>query len=144
MKSRIFAYNPTGTVEYDISNTRKLSYQTDTNSSIGDIGSLIPWGGPDEDTKYVIAYPQPSGDHPTPIPGVFASLGFKSCAKNDIEFIKLVGKMSGGICTTIEESLAWINIQRLWTSYDTWLPIVGDVANDGLKITYNGIDVIHT
>jgi hypothetical protein len=121
MKSRIFAYNPTETVEDDLSITGTLSYQTDPNSGIGDIGSLIPWGGPDEDTKYVIAYPQPSGDHPTPIPGVFASLGFKGCAKNDTAFIALVNNMGGDVIT-IGGALAYINSKEYWSSYETWIP----------------------
>ena len=72
--ARPFAYNPSpnplidGTIQVG-----SLAVGTPTS---GFTNSPTFWNGPDESLGYVIAYPVSGGTHPTPIPGVFAYVGF--------------------------------------------------------------------
>ena len=78
VNQKIFAYNPVPP-NSPIFGTTQVG-----DIAIGDIdvqysdnyGGVQWWGGPNESLGYVIAYPVPSGDHQTPVPGVFSYIGF--------------------------------------------------------------------
>ena len=71
--TRPFAYNTgtgiTGTTQIG---SLAVGYPTEGFPTTG----LEWWNGPDEDSGYVIAESVPSDTQPTPISGVFASVGF--------------------------------------------------------------------
>jgi len=60
-------------------------------------GGLQWWGGPDQTNGYVIAFPVPSCDRPTPVFGVTACVGFKrSLLLTEESFVQLANSFVGG------------------------------------------------
>jgi len=114
--SRPFAYNTGSTIDGTIQiGDLAIGYPTIGFEATG----LQWWEGPDEDLGYVIARPDPSGSHTSPI-GINAFLGFwRSAEKTDQSFLELA------IFATNEffenPSLAKDRLEELgyWTS---WLP----------------------
>lgn len=83
-------------------------------------GGVRWWNGPEEDSGYVICYPVPSGDRPTP-DGDIGTVGFKrSQAKTDASFLEVANLMTSGttVLTGTTEAKTWLNDNGYWTSYD--------------------------
>ena len=81
------------------------------------------WNGPDEELGYVIAVPVSGNTQPTPIPGVFASLGFfQTSGFSDSEFINLSQAVSSEYGTpqtfsSATEASTWLTTNGFWNSY---------------------------
>jgi hypothetical protein len=101
---------------------------------VGDIAAVIGnatidpslqwWNGPDEDLGYVIAYTDPTGDHPNAPERVFntnyvCNLGFlRTGTHSDVEFIELAKKVTGNnALVTADQAKTELNNQGYWTSY---------------------------
>lgn len=116
--SRPFAYN-TGSQVSGTEQLGSLAIGIDPQSSPGP-GGLTWWNGPNEALGYVIAYPQPSGNHPTPT-ATDSYLGFfRSDALTESSFISLANYISNGATgtfTTGTEAKSWLNSNGYWTSY---------------------------
>ena len=73
--SRPFAYNPgsliSGTEQYG-----NLAVGVSDEPYADQYGGVIWWEGPNEDLGYVIAQSVSGNTQPTPIIGIFASVGF--------------------------------------------------------------------
>lgn len=65
--NKAFAYNPTQEIVSGSINVGDLAIGFERQDYTVSPGGLTWWGGPDEDEGYVIAYPQYTNDHPTPI-----------------------------------------------------------------------------
>ena len=72
--ARPFTYNPPPNPL--ISGTIQVGDIAIGEPTTGFTYSPLFWNGPDEELGYVIVYPVPAGDHPTPILGVTSYLGF--------------------------------------------------------------------
>ena len=119
--SRPFAYNTGGAIPGTI--------------QVGDLAVGIPtygfpatglawWNGPSETVPggWIIAKPVPSNTQPTPIPGVFASVGFlRSSSFADGSFATLVNEKFGQIFPLDAggDALAkgWLTTNGYWTNY---------------------------
>ena len=73
---QIFAYN-TGSTISGTSQVGDIAISEADVEYSANFGGLQWWGGPDQTNGYVIAFPVPSCDRPTPVFGVTACLGFK-------------------------------------------------------------------
>ena len=119
-----------------MSTTRAFAYNTgDTIDGTEQFGSLAVgtptsgftnnpqfWNGPDEDLGYVIAYPVPSGDHPTPIEGVFASVGFLGTKNmvnpfSELTFVELTNNSFNQNFTGGNDASIWLTENGYWNSY---------------------------
>ena len=82
-------------------------------------GGVRWWNGPEEDSGYVICYPVPSEDRPTP-DGPIGTVGFKrSKDKTNASFIEVANLMTSGTTTFTgaTEAKIWLNDNGYWTSY---------------------------
>ena len=93
---KIFAYN-TGSL---ISGTTQVGDIAISEANVeysSNFGGLQWWGGPDQTNGYVIAFPVPSCDRPTPVFGVTACVGFKrSLLLTEESFVQLANSFVGG------------------------------------------------
>jgi len=85
------------------------------------------WNGPDETQGYVIAYPVPAGDHPTPIFGVFAFVGFLGTKNmtnplNESTFVELVNISFNQSFTTGNDASTWLTNNGYWNSWVSITP----------------------
>ena len=86
------------------------------------------WNGPDEDLGYVIAAPVSGNTQPTPIFGVFASLGFyrtKTLTDNDfIGLSEYVADKNGTpqIFLSATDASIWLTNNGFWNSYVPIIP----------------------
>jgi hypothetical protein len=81
-------------------------------------GGVTWWMGPEESDGYVIAVPVPDNTQPTPIPGVFASVGFyRSAILTENSFVELTNIVFGQNFTNGSESKTWLNNNGYWTSF---------------------------
>ena len=111
---------------------------TDTEQ-VGDIAAGINkpvidavgewWNGPDEEVGYVIAYLDPSGDHPNGpedllLTNYVCHIGFhRTGTKSDLEFVKLVRKIANNnTFVTGVQAKQWLNSNGYWTSWPGALP----------------------
>jgi hypothetical protein len=112
--TRPFAYNPGAPIPGTI--------------QVGDLSVGVPlsgfttspqyWNGPDEDLGYVIAVPVSSNTQPTPIPGVFASVGFwRSADLTEGSFVELTNTVFNQSFTTANQAQNWLNNNGYWSSY---------------------------
>ena len=116
--ARPFAYN-TGSPIDGTEQVGSLSVGTPTS---GFTNNPQYWNGPDEELGYVIAYPVSGGTHPTPIPGVFAYLGFlgtknMSNPLSEATFIELTNNSFNQNFTTGNDASTWLTSNGYWTSY---------------------------
>ena len=88
--------------------------------------SLEWWNGPDEDPGYVIAYIDPTGDHPNAperilMTNYICHIGFvRTLNKTESEFIELAKAISGNnSLTTGSQSKAYLNSQGFWCSFNS-------------------------
>ena len=81
-------------------------------------GGVIWWNGPDEELGYVISVPVSSNTQPTPIPGVFASVGFwRSADLTEGSFVELTNTVFNQSFTTANQAQNWLNNNGYWSSY---------------------------
>jgi hypothetical protein len=145
--ARPFAYNPSPNAV--IAGTEQ----------VGDLAVGIPtsgfttnpqfWNGPDEDLGYVIAYPVSGNTHPTPIFGVFASVGFAGTKNmtnpfNASTFLELVNSDAPsppGPFTSETEASIFLTNNGFWNSYPT-SGVSGDfnvtISQVGSDVVWNG------
>ena len=123
--SRPFAYNPSpntisGTTQY------------------GDIAVGVPitgftsnplfWNGPDEELGYVIVYPVPAGDHPTPVfDEVTSFLGFLGTKNmpnplNESTFVELTNNSFNQSFTNGNDASDWLFTNGYWNSWVSITP----------------------
>ena len=138
---------------------RPFCYNVHTNPTlpgteqVGDIAAVIGnatidpslqwWNGPDEDLGYVIAYTDPTGDHPNAPERVFntnyvCNLGFlRTGTHSDSEFVQLAKKVTGNnAITSGPQAKTELNSQGYWTSYK--VPILSLDAGDPLSYPGSG------
>ena len=113
-----FAYNPSLS---PISGTDQVGTLavgiTEQDYSI-DPGGVIWWNGPDEELGYVITVPVSGNTQPTPIPGVFASVGFnRSADLTEGSFVELTNNVFNQSFTNGTECKTWLNDNGYWTSF---------------------------
>jgi len=120
--ARPFAYNPSLS---PISGTTQVG-----TLAVGAVGAgavagsgVVWWNGPDEDLGYVIAVPVSADTQPTPIPGVFASVGFyRSNVLSSESFITWAQIVSGVFgnqqsFTGATQASSWLTSNGYWNSY---------------------------
>lgn len=129
--ARPFAYN-TGPGITGTSQVGNLAIGTPT---VGfEATGLSWWNGPNEDPGYVIAQSVPGNTQPTPIPGVYASVGFfRSSDLTDASFLSLsdyIASRSGtGPFANATDAKTWLNANGYWTSYRDRLILNYDIQN---------------
>jgi hypothetical protein len=93
---KIFAYN-TGSLISGTTQVGDLAISEAEVEYSANFGGLQWWGGPDQTNGYVIAFPVPSCDRPTPVFGVTACVGFKrSLLLTEESFVQLANSFVGG------------------------------------------------
>jgi len=93
---KIFAYN-TGSLISGTTQVGDLAISEAEVEYSANFGGLQWWGGPDQTSGYVIAFPVPSCDRPTPVFGLTACLGFKrSEFLTEQSFVELANEFVGG------------------------------------------------
>jgi hypothetical protein len=82
------------------------------------------WNGPDEELGYVIAQSVPDNSQPTPIIGVFASVGFyRSKFLTEESFVELVNRVFNQSFANGGDAKTWLNDNGYWTSYGLTIPL---------------------
>ena len=126
MIQKIFAYN-TGSL---ISGTTQVGDIAISEADVeysANFGGLEWWGGPDEELGYVIAYPVPSGGHPTPIGGLTSYIGFLG-TKNmtnpffESTYLELVNSRFNQNFTSGNDASAWLTTNGYWNSWVSITP----------------------
>jgi outer membrane biosynthesis protein TonB len=123
--TRPFAFNP-------IPPSSPISGTTQTgdlavgvlNEPYSDIyGGVIWWNGPDEELGYVIAVPVSGNTQPTPIPGVFASVGFwRSADLTEGSFVELTNTVFNQSFTNANDASTWLTSNGYWNSFISVTP----------------------
>jgi hypothetical protein len=113
---------------------RPFAYNTGTQipgtEQIGNLSIGVPisgftnnpqyWNGPDEELGYVIASPVSGNTQPTPLSGVFASVGFfRSTNLTEGSFITLSETIASQSFVNGDEAKTWLNDNGYWTSYES-------------------------
>jgi hypothetical protein len=81
-------------------------------------GGVTWWMGPEESSNYVIAIPVSGNTQPTPIPGVFASVGFfQSVDLTENSFVELTNTVFSQNFTNGLDAKTWLNDNGYWTSF---------------------------
>jgi hypothetical protein len=81
-------------------------------------GGVTWWMGPNEDDGYVIGVPVSGNTQPTPISGVFASVGFyKSTDLTDNSFVELTNSVFNQTFSSATDASVWLTSNGYWTSY---------------------------
>lgn len=103
------------------------------------------WNGPDEDLGYVIAYVDPTGQHPNAPERLFSvetpcNIGFKrTLVKNDEEFIELAKKVLGNnSITTAQQAKNLLTAFGYWTSWGALPAGMVLYLDSGNSISYSG------
>jgi hypothetical protein len=118
---QIFAYNTGSTISGTIQVGDIAIIENDGVYSPG-LGGLTWWGGPDESLGYVIAYPVPAGDHPTPVSGVTAYLGFLGTKNmpnpfSESTFVALTNSSFNQSFTNGNDASTWLTTNGYWNSW---------------------------
>lgn len=109
-----FAYNPGDSID----GTEQLGSLSIGEPTSGFTNNPQYWNGPDEELGYVIAQSVSGNTQPTPIPGVFASVGFfRSTDLTEGSFITLSETIAGQSFATGADAKTWLNNNGYWTSY---------------------------
>ena len=114
-----FAYNPGETIP----GTEQIGNLSIGAPISGFTSNPQYWNGPDEELGYVIAVPVSGNTQPTPIEGVFASLGFyRTSGFSDSDFINLSQSVSSQYgepqtFTTASDASIWLTTNGFWNSY---------------------------
>lgn len=81
-------------------------------------GGVTWWMGPNEDDGYVIGVPVSGNTQPTPISGVFASVGFyKSTDLTDNSFVELTNSVFNQTFSSATDASVWLTSNGYWNSY---------------------------
>ena len=142
--ARPFAYNPSPNPT--ISGTTQVGDLAIGTPTSGFTNSPQFWNGPDELAGYVIAYPVPAGDHPTPISGVTAYIGFKGTKNmtnpfSPSTFLELVNSDAPsppGPFTSATEASIFLTTNGYWNSY----PVSGVSGDFNVTISQVWSDVV--
>ena len=123
---QIFAYN-TGSTISGTSQVGDIAIIENEGVYSPGLGGLTWWGGPDESLGYVIAYPVPAGDHPTPVPGVTSYIGFKGTKNmpnpfNESTFVELTNSSFNQSFTTGNDASTWLTNNGYWNSWVSITP----------------------
>jgi hypothetical protein len=146
--ARPFAYNPGS----PISGTEQLGDLAVGTPDGGFTNSPQFWNGPDEELGYVIALPVPDNTHPTPIPGVTASVRFiRSGDVSEQSFVDLVNTQFGQNVTSGNEAKTWLDGQGYWSSWSgfgssgfQWMTINSITSTTASGIGQNSIGITIT
>ena len=141
--ARPFAYNPSPNAV--IAGTEQVGDLAVGTPTSGFTTNPQFWNGPDEDLGYVIAYPVSGNTHPTPIFGVFASVGFAGTKNmtnpfNASTFLELVNSDAPsppGPFTSATDASIFLTANGYWNSYQiptytTFLTDLNGYATDTL------------
>ena len=114
-----FGYN-TGSTISGTEQIGSLSVGTGTTVNYGSSPNGVKfWMGPNEDLGYVIGGSQPSGNQPTPISGVTASVQFwRSESLTESSIVSLTNLLFNQTFTTGTQSKTYLNTNGFWTSYN--------------------------
>jgi hypothetical protein len=143
--ARPFAYNPSPNAV--IEGTEQVGDLAVGTPTSGITNSPIFWNGPDEELGYVIAYPVPAGDHPTPVfDEVTSYLGFKGTKNmtnplSPSTFLELVNSDAPsppGPFTSATEASIFLTTNGYWNSY----PTSGASGDFNVTISQVGSDVV--
>ena len=123
---QIFAYN-TGSTISGTSQVGDIAIIENEGVYSPGLGGLIWWGGPDESEGYVITYPIPVGDHPTPVPGVTSYIGFLGTKNmpnpfNESTFVELVNNSFNQSFTNGNDASTWLTNNGYWNSWVSITP----------------------
>jgi hypothetical protein len=112
--ARPFAYNPGS----PIAGTEQLGDLAVGFPDDGFTNDPQFWNGPDEELGYTIALPVPDNTHPTPIPGVTASVRFiRSGDVTEESFLGLVNTQFGQNFVSGNAAKVWLDGQGYWSSW---------------------------
>ncbi len=143
--ARLFFHNPSPNPQ--ISGTEQVGDIAAETTGLTTIPSIQCWNGPDEDLGFVIAYTDPTGDHPNSperITGTnyVCNLGFlRTGTHSESEFIELSKTITGNnAITSGPQAKTELNSQGFWTNYKT--PILSLDAGD--LLSYPGSGTIWT
>jgi hypothetical protein len=120
--TRPFAYN-TGAPISGTDQVGDLAVGVTDQEYSSNIGGVTWWMGPDEELGYVIAVPVSSNTQPTPIGGVFASVGFyRTDDFTDSSFISIAEYVANEYGTpqtfsTAIQASNWLTNNGFWNSY---------------------------
>jgi len=135
-----FAYN-TGAPIGGTIQIGNIAVGTDHQDYSINPGGIPWWNGPNEDLGYVITIPVPGNTQPTPVAGVFASVGFfRTKTFDDNEFIGLSEFVANKFATpqtfsSATDASTWLFNNGYWNSYNG--PIVLRL-DAGDPLSYSG------
>jgi hypothetical protein len=119
MPSTPIAYN-TGSTISGTTQTGSLAVGSTAQPYCNDIGGVKWWMGPEEENGFVIGYPVPANNHPTPIPGVSSSVGFKrSKTKTNSSFLALTNRAFNQTFTNASSASDWLTSNGYWNTYNS-------------------------
>jgi hypothetical protein len=146
--ARPFAYNTGSTID-GTDQIGDIAVGRDPQDYSLNPGGVRWWNGPDEDSTYIIAYPQPNGLHPTPEGNTTASVGFwGDKTKTDAGFLSLVENKLGQTFESAFAAKGWLSDQGYWSSYSAfgssgfqWMNISSVTSTTASGSGQNGITV---
>jgi hypothetical protein len=124
--ARPFAYNPSPNPLID--GTIQVGSLAVGIPTSGFTNSPQFWNGPDESLGYVIAYPVPAGDHPTPVfDEVTAFLGFLGTKNmpnplSEATFVELTNSSFNQNFTNGNDASTWLTNNGYWNSWASITP----------------------
>jgi hypothetical protein len=123
--ARPFAYNPPPNAV--IAGTEQVGSLAIGTPTSGFTSNPQFWNGPDEELGYVIAKPISGNTQPTPILGVFASVGFlgtknMSNPLNEATFVELTNSSFNQNFTTGNDASTWLTNNGYWNSWVSITP----------------------
>jgi hypothetical protein len=124
--ARPFAYNPPPNAV--IAGTEQVGSLAIGTPTSGFTSNPQFWNGPDEELGYVIAYPVPAGDHPTPVfDEVTSYLGFlgtknMSNPLSEATFVELTNSSFNQNFTTGNDASTWLTNNGYWNSWVSITP----------------------
>ena len=140
--ARPFAYNPPPNAV--IAGTEQVGSLAIGTPTSGFTSNPQFWNGPDEELGYVIAYPVPAGDHPTPVfDEVTSYLGFLGTKNmlnplSEATFVELTNSSFNQNFTGGTEASTWLTSNGYWNS---WVSS-GASGNFNVTISQVGSDVV--
>jgi hypothetical protein len=124
--ARPFAYNPPPNAV--IAGTEQVGSLAIGTPTSGFTSNPQFWNGPDEELGYVIAYPVPAGDHPTPVfDEVTSYLGFLGTKNmlnplSEATFVELTNSSFNQNFTTGNDASTWLTNNGYWNSWVSITP----------------------
>lgn len=149
--SRPFCYNPSPNPP--ISGTEQVgSIAAGISTGFYIDPSFEWWNGPDEDPGYVIAYIDPTGDHPNAperilMTNYICHLGFaRTSTKSEAEFVQLATSLTGNNTLTsgLQAKTTLISL-GMWSSYQSYIngmyvngftSILGNSTNENALLNF--------